>query len=177
MTKELKYGSIELMVNYPFNAPTTEVFKSWKKNFFKLKEVESFDVYLTGSFLEKLSNDNIKTNDVDIILTGCDDNKKIEKLIYEGTKLGFDKYHTFFDILWFSELPIYCEMKKNEVKQVEVGLISPEFLIDGINMNKPFKYTKQISTNLWKLPCAFPSPKQVKIMNSGYIYKKPMLIK
>lgn len=174
--KSIKYGEIECMIKYPFNDPTEEVFESWKKDFFKLKEVKSFDVYLTGGFAEKLSNNNIKTYDVDIVLTGCNDNKKIEKLIYEGTKLGIEKYNTFFDVLWFSELPIYCEMKKGEFKHIEVGMISPELIINGINRNQPYKYTKKIGKNLWKLPCIYPSPKQIQVMNSGYTYKKPMLI-
>ena len=57
-----------------------------------------------------------------------------------------------------------------------IGLIAPEFLIDGVNINKPFKYKKQISKNLWKLPVVFPLKKQIQKMNKGFMYNKPMLI-
>ena len=176
MDRHLKYGDIELIIQYPFNKPTKETFNKWKKDFLKLKETKSFDIYVTGSFREKLIDDNIDSHDIDIVLTGCNDNKMIEKLLYEGTRLGFEKYNTFFDILWFSKLPIYCEMEVNTAQKIEVGLISPEFTIDNVNINKPYKWTKQISRNLWKLPCAFPSPKQMKLIRNGYVYKKPMLI-
>ena len=172
----IKYGSIDLMTKFPFNTPTKQIFENWKKDFLQLEDVKFFDVYLTGGFAEKLTDDSIETYDVDIVLTGCNDNKKIEKLVYEGTKLGFEKYNTFFDILWFNELPIYCEMKRNEIKQVEIGMISTEFFIGGVNVNKPYKYTKKIGKNLWKLPCAFPSRKQIENINNGYTYKRPLLI-
>ena len=174
--KHLKYGDIECMVKYPFNKPTKETFNKWKKEFFKLEESKLFNIYLTGSFAEKLSDDNTECYDIDIILTGCDEIEKIEKLVYEGTKLGFEKYNTFFDILWFDELPIYCEMKKNQIKLVQVGIISPEFLIDGVNINNQFKYKKQIGKNLWTLPCSYPTQRQLQKMNNGYNYSKPMLI-
>tara|TARA_Y100000401_G_scaffold109249_1_gene105296 strand:- start:403 stop:945 length:543 start_codon:yes stop_codon:yes gene_type:complete len=174
--KKLKYGEIELMVKYPLNKPTIEVFENWKKDFLKINETKLFNIYVTGSFREKLINDNIDSHDIDIILTGCNKSSKIEKLIYEGTKLGFEKYNTFFDILWFNKLPIYREMKVNTVQKVQIGLISPELTIDGVNQNPKYKWTKQIGKNLWTLPCAFPSRKQMRIIKNGYVYEKPMLI-
>ena len=141
----IKYGTIELMAKYPFNRPTKEVYESWKEDFFKLKETESFDIYLVGSFSEKLFDDNIEPSDVDIILIGNGGDEKIEKLLYEGTRLGIEKYNTFFDILWFSMMPNYKELFENKkMLQIMMGLIDPELLVDGVNMNKPFKYKQQV---------------------------------
>ena len=95
--KSFKYGDIECMVKYPFNKPTKETFESWKKDFLKIKEVKLFDIYVVGSFSEKLSNDVIEARDVDIVLIGDFIDDKLEKLIYEGTKLGIEKYNTFFN--------------------------------------------------------------------------------
>ena len=53
--KSLKYGDIECMVKYPFNKPTKKTFEKWKKEFLKLEESKLFNIYLTGSFAEKLS--------------------------------------------------------------------------------------------------------------------------
>ncbi len=174
----VKYGSIELMTKYPFNKPTKEVFESWKKDFLKIKEVDSFDIYLLGSFLEKLSDDNIEAYDIDIVLMGDGEIKKVEKLIYEGTKLGLEKYNTFFDILWFSDMPYFNKLwDKQEVLIIDICLLSPEFLIDGHNINKPTKNTKQLSKNLWKVPSVmFPTKLQLKKMFNGFTYSKPMLI-
>ena len=172
----LKYGDIDLTIRWPFNEPTKEIFESWKKDFLNISGTELFDIYLTGSFREKLIDDDVKSRDVDIVLTGCSDDEIIDKLLYEGTKLGFKKYNTFFDILWFDKLPIYCEMEVNTAMKVEVGMISPELIINGFNQNPTYKWTKQISNNLWKIPCAFPSRKQMELIKNGYVYKEPMLI-
>ena len=67
-------------------------------------------------------------------------------------------------------------MKVNTVQKVQIGLISPELTIDGVNQNPKYKWTKQIGKNLWTLPCAFPSRKQMRIIKNGYVYEKPMLI-
>ena len=174
----VKYGSIELMMKYPFNKPTKEVFKSWKKDFLKLEETKSFDIYLLGSFTEKLSDDNIEAYDIDIVLMGDGEIKKVEKLIYEGTKLGLEKYNTFFDILWFSDMPYFNKLwDKQEVLIIDICLLSPEFLIDGHNINTQIKNTKQLSKNLWKVPSVmFPTEIQLKKMFNGFTYSEPQLI-
>ena len=174
--KSFKYGDIECMVKYPFNKPTKETFESWKKDFLKIEEVKLFDIYVVGSFSEKLSNDDIEAKDIDIVLIGDFIDDKLEKLIYEGTKLGIEKYNTFFDILWFSELPIYSKMEKNETLKIEIGLISPELIVNGFNRNKPIRDLKQIRKNLWKTWSVYPTPQQLSNINNGFMYKDPVLI-
>ena len=76
---------------------------------------------MLGSFQEKLSDDNIEAYDIDIVLMGDGDIKQVEKLIYEGTKLGLEKYNTFFDILWFSDMPNYDKLwDKQEVLIIDI---------------------------------------------------------
>ena len=61
-----------------------------------LEQLETFcgvcaDIYLCGGFIEKW-----KTLDIDLVITGNNNIKKIEKVIFEGTKLGIEKYQVFF---------------------------------------------------------------------------------
>ena len=173
----VKYGSIELMMKYPFNKPTKEVFESWKKDFLKLEDAKSFDIYLVGTFSEKLHNDDIEAKDVDIVLIGEPYRKKIEKLIYEGTKLGFEKYNTFFDIQWFSVMPDYDKLwDTQEVLLMDICVLSPELTIDGVNINSKLKKVEQVSEDLWQLRVNYPTRKQVQRMSKGFRYSKPQLI-
>jgi len=175
--KHLKYGDIELMVQYPFSKPTKETFDNWKKDFLKLKEAKSFKIYLVGTFSEKLLGKDVDCRDVDIVLIGKPHVKKLEKLIYEGTRLGFEKYNTFFDIMWFSEMPNYDELwDEKKALVIDVCLLSPELLIDGVNINSKLKLKNQISKNLWVTPAYFPTTKQSQKMYDGFKYSQPMLI-
>ena len=170
---KIKYGDIETDVIW--KVPTKEIFESWKRDFFKLEDVELFDVYLVGGFLEKLYGKTKYTEDVDIILTGCDNRKKIENLIYEGTKFGLEKYQIFFDVLWFDNLPLYYKMKNDEVKNIKIYLLSDKWVVDG-KVKKQYNNAKQIGKNLWEMNCSFPTYKQKQKINDGYVYLKPMLI-
>jgi hypothetical protein len=91
----VEYGSIKRDVKWV--SPTEEIFKNWKEDFLKIDETKYFDIYLVGGFLEKMNGRKNYTLDVDIILTkNSNDLYSIEKLIYEGTKLGIEKYNVFF---------------------------------------------------------------------------------
>lgn len=168
----VEYGSIKHDVKWV--SPTEEIFKNWKEDFLKIDETKYFDIYLVGGFLEKMNGRKNYTLDVDIILTkNSNDLYSIEKLIYEGTKLGIEKYNVFFDILWFDELPVYADMKPGDVKKIKLYIISNKWIIDGV-IQKEYRNIKQISKNLWEMESIFPSHKQKSIIDEGFIYSKPL---
>tara|TARA_Y100000310_G_scaffold125714_1_gene124464 strand:- start:410 stop:925 length:516 start_codon:yes stop_codon:yes gene_type:complete len=164
----LQYGGID--TNVAWKCPTQSIFDEWKKDFLKIKETKFFDIYLCGGFIE-----NWKTSDIDIVITGNDDVKKIEKVIFEGTKLGIEKYQVFFDVLWEDTLPLYYKMKINEIKKVKVGIISNKYIINN-KVITYYKHAKQISKNLWMMNSVFPTRKQQQRIKNGYIYTKPIKI-
>ena len=76
---KIKYGNIETDINWRW--PTIETFNSWKEDFFKLEEVRYFEIYVVGRFVNTLLlGEKNGTQDVDIILIGYKDIKKIENI-------------------------------------------------------------------------------------------------
>ena len=164
----LQYGEIDTNVNWKY--PNQSIFDKWKKDFLKIEETKFFDIYLCGGFIE-----NWKTADVDIVITGNNDIKKIEKVIFEGTKLGIEKYQVFFDVLWFDTLPLYYKMKIDEIKKVKVGIISNKYIVNN-KIITYYKNAKQISKNLWMMNSIFPTKKQKQRIKNGHVYSKPIKI-
>lgn len=168
----IEYGTIKSEVNWTF--PTEEIFNNWKEDFFKIDEVKYFDIYLVGGFLEKINGKRSYTSDIDIILTkNNDDFYSIEKLIFEGTKLGIEKYNVFFDILWFEKLPIYANMKPDDVEKTKLYIMSNKWIIDGV-VKKEYNNIIQISENLWEMETIFPNSKQKKLIDDGFVYSIPL---
>ena len=83
--------------NYKFDCqlqpPTLEKFKNWKNDFFKLNNVNKYNVWLTGGFIE-----DWKTKDVDILLTGVLDYEELKNILIDGITLGITKYNMFVDL-------------------------------------------------------------------------------
>lgn len=169
----LRYGNIDMDIN--FQQPTKEIFESWKKEFLKIEGTNEFEIYLVGGFLEKINNKKDYTSDIDIIITGEGSLEKIEKLIYEGTKIGLETHQVFFDIFWFDKLPFYSNMKIGEEVEINSYLLSNKWIINGV-VKKEYKKAKRVSENLWKLESIFPSNKQKKLIEGGFIYSEPLLI-
>ena len=78
--------------------PTLEIFNKWKKDFLALPEVEDYEVWVSGGFLESLNNKNRLTKDIDITFFGPLDYEKIEKILYEGMNIGITKYSVLVDM-------------------------------------------------------------------------------
>jgi hypothetical protein len=167
----VEYGNIKCDVKW--NWPNQEIFDNWKDDFLKIEETKLFDIHLIGGFLEKLNNKRELTQDIDIILTNNNDIKIIEKVINEGTRLGLEKYNVFFDVLWFSKLPIYSEMNLGETETVLTYINSDKWIVDGV-VKKQYKNAKKVSDNLWEIESTFPTFKQQKLLERGYIYSRPL---
>ena len=164
----LKYGKIDIDIDN-LCAPDVVSFFSWRDDFFKIPNSEKFDVYLTGSFLDKLL-DNVGTpTDIDIILAGNHNIEDIENVIYQGTKIGLEKYGIFFDIRWDYKV-IY---NPGIIRQSY--LHGDKWIVDGKIMKK-YKSTVKVADSLYKIEWGHPNKKHIDKMKSGYIYKAPLLI-
>lgn len=169
----IQYGNIDTVLDWQW--PTLEIFQEWLCDFISLPETKYFDIYLIGGFLEKMNGKKEHTPDVDIILTKNNDVNLIEKLIFEGTRLGLEKYGVFFDILWFDSLPIYKFIPKGETKKTEAYILSNKWIVDG-EIKKIYTSAKQIGKNIWSMEMTFPNNKQLALINQGYVYSDPLLI-
>ncbi len=168
----IQYGAVNVEITH-WNWPSEEMFSLWKADFLSLDEAKYFDIYLLGGFLETLKNKKASTPDIDIIITGCDDLIKIEKLIVEGTRLGIEKYQVFVDVLWFDQLPVYAD--DASVNSIKTYLISNQWMIDG-KVHKSYADAKKIGENLWEMNRLFPTQKQLDRIQAGYQYCRPVLI-
>jgi len=175
--KEWNTGSIPVRATTDINWqwPTQEIFDNWRLEFFAIEETKHFEIYLVGGFLEKLNGKKEFTPDIDIILTGCNNEQIIEKLIYEGTKLGIEKYKVFFDILWFENLSSYSSLKPEETYKIKTYMFANKWIEDG-KVKKNYASAVRVAPNLWKLESEYPTYKQKQLINNGYIYSDPVLI-
>ena len=170
----LKYGKIDVDVKW--KSPSVESFFSWRDDFFKIPNAEKFDVYLLGSFANKLLDDEGTPGDIDIILTGNHNINDIEDVIYQGTKLGMEKYNIFFDIQWHSEIIFYNNMEDIKKKKSNQVYMHGNKWIVNDEVRKEYKNSIKVCESLYKLDCYWPSVKQTNRIENGYIYKDPILI-
>ena len=100
-----QYGNYRFDCN--LHPPTLNKFDQWKSKFFKLKNVDKYDVWLASGFRE-----NWKTFDIDIVLTNKPIYSKLQKLMLDAIKLGVEK-NIFIDICWWNQKPLdYTKSKE-----------------------------------------------------------------
>jgi len=123
-----------------------------------------------------------KTKDIDIAITGPDDPVKIKKLIHEGIRLGYENYGVFIDIMWFKifEIYDYSENGYSDISEIEryqekLYLASNTMKING-STRVMYHRAEQVIDGLWKMDQKFPTIKQVKRIQMGYEFNKPILI-
>jgi len=172
----IKYGPVEVFFNEK-PSPTREMFYKWKKDFLKLPEAKFFKIYVAGTFVDRLYGKDVDCSDVDIVLTGCDDIKKIEKLILEGTKLGFKKYSNFFDVLFYETFDVFDDNIEynNNNYYTKIYLLSDKFYFDGVEAWN-FPDAVKVSDNLWEINRPSLTDKHISKITGGYLYPKPMRI-
>jgi len=154
--------------NYEFNCdlqpPTLHKFSEWKTKFFKLKNVDKYNVWLASGFRE-----NWKTLDIDIVLTNKPIYSELQKLMLDAIKLGVEE-NIFIDICWWDKKPLdYTKSKKTEkVSKIVVG---NKIIQDG-RMVTDWTFSKEIYPNLYQFSKVYPTQKQMK-----RIYKnQPVLL-
>jgi len=186
----IKYGKIDIDLDNLF-IPDVVSFFSWRDDFFKIPNSEKFDVYLHGSFLHKLLDNVGNPNDIDIILAGNHNIEDIENVIYQGIKIGIEKYGIFIDIRWDDninylspELASICgfdtskslENSSNSVNDYEFYVHGDKLIIDG-KTRTSYKSSIKLADSLYKVTYTGKvSKKHTSKAKSGYTYKEPLLI-
>jgi len=154
-----EYGNYEFDCN--LQPPTLEKFKNWKKDFFKLKNVDKYNVWLTGGFIEKW-----KTKDVDILLTGVPNYKELKNILIDGITLGVTKYNMFVDLQHCNTEPSL--FGKGKIQKI---VCANKIVQDG-RMVTDWTFAKEIYPNLYLFKKTYPTVKQM-----SRVYKnKPILI-
>lgn len=154
--------------NYKFDCnlqpPTLHKFSEWKTEFFRLENVNKYNVWLCGGFVESW-----KTLDIDIVLTNKPIYPELQKLMLEAIKLGVEK-NIFIDICWWDKKPLdYTKSKK--VEEVTKIVIGNKIIQDG-RLITDWTSSEEIYPNLYKFSKVYPTQKQMK-----RIYKnKPILL-
>ena len=162
----VEYGNIKADIK-GFKWPTEDLFNAWKEDFFKLKDVQNFQIYLHGRFLSHLKY-GARTQDIDVLLLGNqEDEKTIERVLYEGIKLAIEKYEIFVDLLWVDK--VYPKDFPENKGQIINYIIGDKFIIDG-KTKKTFHGAKQLRDGLWKIVRKLPTMKMVKQFENGTYY-------
>jgi len=152
--------------NYKFDCnlqpPTVDKFNQWKNDFFKLKNINKYEVWLTGGFIE-----DWETRDIDILLTGNPDYKELKNILVNGIALGVSKYNMVVDLQHSDTKPSL--FNKGLIKKIVCGnkIIQDGRLINSLNN------FKEVYSGLYEYEKKYPTKKQMK-----RIYKKkPILLK
>ena len=107
-----QYGDISTTT--PWKRPTLMSVTDWWKEFSFEVGLEDYEVWLCGSFAERLLGVyNGFPNDLDIVLTGdVKDEKKLKHLLDTAIQIGFEK-RVLVDIFWSSDVfyPHYEEFQ------------------------------------------------------------------
>ncbi len=186
MNRKFEYIKGPASTNTPWFRPSGDLLNNWKKDFFKLKNVEKYNFWIAGGAIE-----NWTTWDTDITVIGkIDDLKELEHIMVEATKIGF-KHRQLIDINWVDYMydTAYLQHIKNlgeafrkkdfmAMEPVERELISIcSFVIKNGDRREIGKDLEKIANSLWKRKVRTPSPKQIERINSGILYQKePVLI-
>jgi len=154
--------------NYKFDCnlqpPTLHKFSEWKTKFFKLKNVDKYNVWLASGFRE-----NWKTLDIDIVLTNEPIYSELQELMLDAIKLGVEE-NIFVDICWWDKKPLdYTRYTYREkISKIVVG---NKIIQDG-RMITDWTFSKEIYPNLYQFSKVYPTQKQMK-----RIYKnQPVLL-
>jgi hypothetical protein len=131
-----------------FVIPTQELFESWKKEFLKLPNVNNYNVWLCGGFLQ-----DWETFDIDIILTNKPNYSELKELLVQGFKLGI-KHNVLVDIA-------HCDIEpthffKGEVNRIVYGkkIIKGDEVLDSLS--------DCVYKDLYKYKRLYPTKKQIK---------------
>ena len=155
--------------NYKFDChlhpPTVDKFKFWKDDFFKLDNVNKYDVWLTGGFVESWD-----TKDIDIVLNNKPIYSELQKIMSEAIKIGV-KNNIFVDICHLNIKPLDYTNTKESVEVVKT-VVGNKIIQDG-KMITDWTNSTEVYPDLYQFKKVYPTDKQIK-----RIYKtKPILLK
>ena len=157
-----QYGNYRFDCN--LHPPTLHKFDQWKSEFFKLKNVDKYDVWLASGFRE-----NWKTLDIDIVLTNEPIYSELQELMLDAIRLGVEK-NIFIDICWWNQKPLDWT-KSKEMKNITKIVVGNKIVQNG-KMITDWTFAEKIYPNLYQFSKFYPTQKQMK-----RIYKsKPILL-
>lgn len=159
-----KKGPIE--VTTPWERPSKSKFKKWLKDFWAIEGIKNYKIWLCGGFLS-----NRETWDIDIILTGIPNYQELERIMIEGTRIGFEKYNMLFDIQHHDIIPNFYP-KKRKVKKI----VFCDRIIKNNKVITDWTDSRKVSDNLWIVERIMPNPKQYKKILNGYKFLNPIEI-
>ena len=156
--------------NYKFDCqlqpPTLNKFKIWKDKFFKLDNVNKYDVWLTGGFVEEWN-----TKDIDIVLNNKPIYNELQPIMSEAIKIGIDN-NIFVDICHWDINPNNVDYVLKNKKTVVKTVVGNKIIQDG-NIITDWTNSIEVYPNLYQFKKTYPTKKQMK-----RIYKyKPILLK
>ena len=157
-----EYGNYKFDCN--LHPPTLHKFSVWKENFFRLKNVEKYNVWLASGF-----NEDWTTFDIDIVLTNKPIYSELQELMLSAIKLGVDE-DIFVDICWWDKAPLDYTKSKEKVEISKI-VVANKIIQDG-RMITDWTNSKMIYPNLYLFKKTYPTVKQM-----SRVYKnKPILI-
>jgi hypothetical protein len=155
--------------NYTFNCelqpPTIDKFKRWKDDFFKLKNVDKYQVWLTGGFVE-----DWQTNDIDIVLNNKPVYKELQALMSEAINIGV-KNNIFVDICHWDIDPNEVNYITKSKKSVLKTVVGNRIIQDNVLITD-WTNSLEIYPDLYQFKKTYPASKQ---MNRVYKHK-PILL-
>jgi len=159
-----QYGNYEFDCN--LKPPTMDKFNIWKDKFFKLNNVNKYDVWLTGGFVEEWS-----TKDIDIVLNNKPIYNELQTIMSEAIKIGIDN-NIFVDICHWDINPNNVNYVLKNKKTVVKTVVGNKIIQDG-NIITDWTNSIEVYPNLYQFKKTYPTKKQMK-----RIYKsKPILLK
>ena len=160
-----QYGDHEFNCN--LQPPTLDKFKNWRNDFFKLDNVDKYNVWLTGGFVE-----GWKTKDIDIVLNGKTMYKELQSLMSNAVKIGVDN-NIFVDICHWNINPNNINYKTKNKKTVVKTVTANKIVQDG-KLITDWTDSKEVYPNLYQFKKEYPTDKQMK---RTYKYKPILLYK
>ena len=143
--------------NWDRERPTQEKFDAWKQDFLSLPNIEKYEVWLSGGFLQ-----NWKTWDIDITLLGPCLPELIQPLLYTGTDLGIKKYNMFVDITYQISPKHIQNFNANMAPQLIKKITLGNMLSENNKVISSSKFGRQINSELFVRYDIYPKEKHLK---------------
>ena len=145
--------------NYKFDCqlqpPTLNKFKIWKDKFFKLDNVNKYDVWLTGGFVEEWN-----TKDIDIVLNNKPIYNELQTIMSEAIKIGIDN-NIFVDICHWDTNPNDVDYVLKNKKTVIKTVVGNKIVQNGKTITD-WTNSKEVYPNLYQFKKEYPTNKQMK---------------
>ena len=140
----------DVITNTPYHKPNLEAFTLWWLEFKDIKGLEDYDIWLVGSFCEKMFG-HYKgiPKDIDVVLTGeIKDEEQLNYILSHGIKAGFNN-KVLIDLKWATGLTMYN--KWEPVCSIRIAKTFTTILGDRVNvMEYHAEEEYKLDSGLWQ---------------------------